>query len=84
MAINWNEDGIPDLEFRDNPEAWLWIGNAQNFLDEHYREVTKSRTPEVIRYIAEVISTSMPWLQTLTGHRYSSSDTDQTRGHYHG
>ncbi|MGH7234064.1 MAG: hypothetical protein ACREF7_01290 [Candidatus Saccharimonadales bacterium] len=42
MAIIDNEFEIADPNPLENLNAFLMIGNAQNYLDEHYKEATKS------------------------------------------
>jgi hypothetical protein len=61
MEIIDNEFDIPEPKPLDNLEAFLCIGNAQYFLDEHYREITKSRIHKMGTFILDELKAS-PYL----------------------
>ena len=47
MEIINNEFGIAEPDPLDNLEVFIMVGNAQDFLDEHYKETTKPLTRRI-------------------------------------
>jgi hypothetical protein len=58
MEIVDNEFDIPAPNPLDNLELFLCIGDAQHFLDEHYKEITKSRIHKIGAFIVDGLKVS--------------------------
>jgi hypothetical protein len=54
MAINYNEDGIPDFSWEDDKAVWLMIGDIENYLDEHYKHATRPLAQRVGEFLVSL------------------------------
>jgi|GEM_PF-4766755 len=79
MPIYDNEFDIPDLRFEDSPNAWLGIGNAQYFLDEHYAIVTEPRIQKAVWFIVRLLGNGHNPM--LTPYRHTPTETNYDAGY---
>jgi hypothetical protein len=60
-----NEFDIPEPDPLANLDAFLMIGDAQNFLDEHYKEATMPRFRKIVATVVTLMSDAQAHIPLL-------------------